>query len=89
MGKRSGKTQLKYVLDVLGEDAFIIINILAFLILGWPLYLINNVTGGQTDYNLQPRDPNMFIDHFTVKNNVHFSKEKETRVILMQCKVVY
>lgn len=51
-------------IDIIGEDAFVFINIVAYLLVGWPLYLIINVSGGKSDYNLSARDKNMHIDHF-------------------------
>lgn len=62
--KRKTK-MLKKVHDFIGEDAFAIIEVVLHLILGWPLYLIRNETGGRVTSDMETKlNKKKFNSHF-------------------------
>jgi len=50
--------------EVIGEEAFAGFQLFAHLVLGWPIYLLTNATGGRRLYNGKPIAPGSNLDHF-------------------------
>jgi omega-6 fatty acid desaturase (delta-12 desaturase) len=42
--------------DVVGEDAFSLVNAVEHLVFGWPMYLIANATGGRVTHEKRPME---------------------------------
>eukprot|EP00931_Biecheleriopsis_adriatica_P090403 TRINITY_DN64391_c0_g1_i1.p1 TRINITY_DN64391_c0_g1~~TRINITY_DN64391_c0_g1_i1.p1 ORF type:complete len:416 (-),score=54.54 TRINITY_DN64391_c0_g1_i1:135-1382(-) len=56
-----------WVHDVLGEDCFAVLELLGHLLVGWPLYLFFNLTGGRRLKGAELQKPVPFpevVDHF-------------------------
>eukprot|EP00916_Digyalum_oweni_P021278 GHVL01035367.1.p1 GENE.GHVL01035367.1~~GHVL01035367.1.p1 ORF type:complete len:736 (+),score=67.25 GHVL01035367.1:2186-4393(+) len=57
----------------LGEDGFVIFDLFAHLLFGWPAYLFFNISGGRRDWKGNKIDRNGVVDHFRgVKENQIF-----------------
>jgi len=50
--------------EALGEDAFAVVQIIGHLVLGWPLYLLQNDTGGRTTADGGRKTGKHKMDHF-------------------------
>jgi len=51
--------------SMLGEDAFAFMNIFTYLFIGWPSYLLKNMSGIKVQSDLKTRiDKNKYSDHF-------------------------
>lgn len=68
---RGGAAMNKAVIKALGEDSFVLIRLVAQLLLGWPLYLFRNETGGRTTFDLKTRlNRKKFKDHFNPTSQI-------------------
>ena len=68
---KKGARLFKKIYNIIGEDAFSILNIFVFFFFGWPGYLFNNNSGGRTMYDLKTKiNKNKFRDHFHSKSQV-------------------
>eukprot|EP00755_Sulcionema_specki_P004825 Sspe_Gene.31107::Locus_15357_Transcript_1_1_Confidence_1.000_Length_2184::g.31107::m.31107 len=61
---RNGATLDYNIWKVVGEDAFVVVNAFIHLVLGWPLYLIRNATGGRRSPDGKRLDRNGPKSHF-------------------------
>jgi len=62
---KNGVSTVLRVMNVVGDDAFSIISVIGRLLVGWPLYLWFNFTGGRTGSDLTTRiDRSGPVDHF-------------------------
>jgi len=50
--------------SLIGEDAFAGFQLLTHLVLGWPIYLLTNATGGRRLYDGKPIPEKANLDHF-------------------------
>jgi omega-6 fatty acid desaturase (delta-12 desaturase) len=54
----------KKYFQFLGEDAFVLFKLTTHLFFGWPLYLLDNRSGGRTDYAGNRIDKKKSLSHF-------------------------
>jgi len=54
--------------DALGEDGFAVFQLIAHLLVGWPVYLLTNATGGRRAYGGKPITTN--LDHFRPRSGL-------------------
>lgn len=64
--KNNKEQQIKNnIHKIFGEDAFVLFNVVFHLLLGWPLYLFKNITGGRTQSDLKTKkNKHLHKSHF-------------------------
>lgn len=70
------------LIGVFGNDTFVFFQFLVVLILGWPLYLFMNVTGGRVQADLKtPVDPKRNKSHFLPSSQI-FPEKRAKEVVI-------
>ncbi|CEL95561.1 unnamed protein product [Vitrella brassicaformis CCMP3155] len=65
--------QLTKMADLIGEDAFAIVEIVLYFIMGYPMYLTSTVGGGRVNWRGEPLDAaNGPVSHFYGPDNERF-----------------
>jgi len=86
--KKNIQSTYKKIIYYLGEDGFSIYYTFLRLILGWPLYLIYNRSGGRTDYNGNRLDKTKTKSHF-IPNSQIFPPEMYYNVIISDIFIIF
>ena len=62
--KKEIQNKYSLIMNYIGEDAFFFLRTLISLLIGWPLYLCFNSSGGKTQYDLQTPKTSSGKSHF-------------------------
>eukprot|EP01061_Rhynchopus_euleeides_P006183 TRINITY_DN15252_c0_g1_i1.p1 TRINITY_DN15252_c0_g1~~TRINITY_DN15252_c0_g1_i1.p1 ORF type:complete len:651 (+),score=287.96 TRINITY_DN15252_c0_g1_i1:55-1953(+) len=64
------------VSNIIGDDAFVFWNVFQHLVFGWPLYLVNNATGGRRTPQGKKIDRKKPVSHFKASSQVFENNQR-------------
>lgn len=68
--------------NALGEDAFALLNAVLHLLLGWPMYLLVNMTGGKCNWEGEKLNRKKALSHFWGSGSEVFPPQEASKVWL-------
>jgi fatty acid desaturase len=74
-------TGMAYVADKIGDEAFAVLQVYGHLVFGWPLYLLQNDTGGRRNADGSRKSGKDTLDHFRPSSKL-FPERMRTKAAL-------